>query len=368
VEVPFNDLRLQYDAIKHEIDEALHQALHEFNFIRTSHVKNFEDQFAALLGTSHCVATGNGTDSLFLALKAMGIGLGDEVITPAFSWISSAEVISLCGAKPVFVDVHPETFTLDPEKLESKINERTKAVIVVHLYGHPAAMNSIKNICLKNNLRLIEDCAQAQLSSIDGNYTGTFGDISTFSFYPTKNLGAYGDAGCVVTPDATLAERVRRLANHGALIKDDHLLEGMNSRMDSIQASILSAKLPHLKNWNARRQLHARFYAVELKSIAELELPTGWNGVEHTFHLYVVRTKRRDDLREFLKSKGVQTIIHYPEALPNLQAYRYLHHQPTDYPVATLLSSQVLSLPIYPELKEEQIAYVCENIKEFFKK
>jgi dTDP-4-amino-4,6-dideoxygalactose transaminase len=366
VKVPFNDLARQYASLKDEVDQALASALHEFNFIKSPVVTAFEKQFASVLNIPFCIATGNGTDSLFLILKALGIQPGDEVITPAFSWISSAEVISLCGAIPVFADVQTTNFNLDPTVLERKITPRTKAVIVVHLYGQLAPMKEIVSICEKNGLLIIEDCAQAHLSKGE-RYAGTFGNAAAFSFYPTKNLGAYGDAGCVVTRDAHLAEKIRRLANHGALVKDDHVLEGLNSRMDSLQAGVLLAKLSYLENWNALRRRNAELYTEKLNGIAQIVLPSLPSGNEHTFHLYVIRTAKRNALQQHLASNGIQTIVHYPCALPNLPAYQYLKHTAGEFPIASQLQDEVLSLPIHPELSYEQIHYVCENIAEFFR-
>lgn len=366
--VPFNDLARQYDSLKNEIDRTLSSTLQQFNFVRGTPVAAFEKAFARAVGTSSCIATGNGTDSLFLILKALGIKAGDEVITPSFSWISSAEVISLSGARPVFSDVDDLYFTLDPEKIESKITAATKAIVAVHLYGQAAAMDDIKAICKKHNLFLVEDCAQAHLTRLGKYPTGTFGDAAAFSFYPTKNLGAYGDAGCVVTNDDALAVKIRRLANHGALQKDDHEMEGINSRMDSLQAAVLATKLPHLERWNHLRRKNAQIYSTELKDILRLKLPSIRQGSEHSFHLYVIRTPARNDLQRFLAGRDIQTLIHYPCALPNLSAYRYLKKTPRDFPVATALQDEVLSLPVHPELTGEQIQYVCENIREFFGK
>ncbi len=368
MKVPFNDLASQYHSIKDEIDRALAESVNEFNFVRGSKVKAFEEAFSRTLNVSSCIATANGTDSLFLILKALGIQNGDEVITPAFSWISSAEVISLCGATPVFADVDATHFTINPLEVEKKITSRTKAVIAVHLYGQTAPMKTLITLCKKNNLLLIEDCAQSHLSKDGDQYAGTFGHAAAFSFYPTKNLGAYGDAGCVVTNDDVLAERIRRLANHGALQKDDHLMEGINSRMDSIQAAILLAKLPSLPAWNAQRLQNAQTYIKALEGISQITLPAIRPESLHSFHLFVIRTAHRNTLQQALAENGIQTLVHYPCALPNLPAYRYLNYTVRDFPVASMLQDEVLSLPVHPTLSGEQIQYVCENIVEFFRK
>jgi dTDP-4-amino-4,6-dideoxygalactose transaminase len=368
LEVKFNDLERQYLSIKPAIDEAMTRSFAEFNFIRGNAVSAFEKAFAALLPVQHCIPTGNGTDALFLILKALGMQPGDEVITPAFSWISSAEVISLSGATPVFADVDNTYYTIDLDDVERKMSPKTKAIIAVHLFGQAAHVSKLKEFCKQHRIFLIEDCAQGHLSAESGQYVGTFGDAAAFSFYPTKNLGAYGDAGAVVTNDDQLDEKVRRLANHGALRKDDHLFEGTNSRMDTLQAGILNAKLPYLKAWNTKRVENAKHYSQQLNGLESISLPLSRENTDHTFHLFVIRARLRNALHAFLLKRGVQTIIHYPTALHNLPAYRHLGFTPQSFPVANSLQEEVLSLPIYPELSLQQIDYVCENIKEFFQK
>jgi dTDP-4-amino-4,6-dideoxygalactose transaminase len=368
MQVPFVDLEAQYRVIKTAIDKAWIGSFTGFRYIGGPRVTDFEDRFKKMLGAGHCVATSNGTSSLHLILRALGIGAGDEVITPAFSWISSAETVSLCHARPVFADVHPDTYTLDPDLIESHITPRTKAVIAVHLYGHAADVMRIRKICKKRRLFFIEDCAQAHLTLVNGQPVGTFGDASAFSFYPTKNLGAYGDAGCVVTRRAALAQHIRRLANHGALQKDDHLMEGLNSRMDVIQAAFLKAKLPYLKRWNSSRRAHAALYKRLLSQVEGVVLPTEMSGMTHTFHLFVIRAEKRDQLKKYLYKRHIQTLIHYPRALTNTPAYADMNLDRTLFPVANALEKEVLSLPIYPELTEAQIRYVSQNIKDFYKK
>jgi dTDP-4-amino-4,6-dideoxygalactose transaminase len=367
MKVPFVDLEAQYRSIRTSMDQAIAKSIGQFDFIRGRSVHTFEESFRKRLGAKHCIATSNGTSSLFIILKALGIGQGDEVITPAFSWISSSETISLCGARPVFADVD-DTCTLDPTQLKKLVTKKTKAVIAVHLYGHAAQAGAIAKFCKKHDLFFIEDCAQAHFTQEHGKTVGTFGDASAFSFYPTKNLGAYGDAGCVITGDDRLAEKIRRFANHGALTKDDHTMEGMNSRMDSVQAAVLNAKLPYLKKWNNQRRKNARLYTSILKDVATITLPSERKKTRHTFHLYVIRAQHRDKLMEYLLKKGVQTVIHYPKALTNTEAYRHLHLDPDAFPTANALEKEVLSLPIYPELTERQIVFVCRNIKEFYRK
>lgn len=366
MKVSFADLAVQYQEIKPEVDQAIAKVLDSGNFIGGTHVKQFEENFSSRCHVKHCVAIGNGTEGLFLSLKALGIGPGDEVITPAWSWISTSEVITFTGAKPVFADVDPEFFTITTKQIKDKITTRTKAVIVVHLYGQVAEVSAIKELCNQSNLFLIEDCSQAHLSSELGRIAGSVGDCGVFSLYPTKNLGAFGDAGCVITHQDALAEKIRRLANHGGLSKDDHLIEGFNSRMDTMQAAILNVKLKYLDEWNVRRINNAQLYFENLSGIKSINLPVLRENTVHTFHLFVIKLVQRDELKAFLESKGVQTSIHYPKALPFEPAYQYLSHQVNDFPVSASLQHTVLSLPTAPEISEEQILYVCRMIKLFY--
>ena len=365
--IPFVDLKAQYQSIKKDIDKAIGQVIDETCFINGHFVKEFERDFAALYGVKHVIGCANGTDALYILMKMMGIGQGDEVITVANSWISSSETITQAGARPVFVDADPVYYSLDETQLESKITSRTKALIAVHLQGQACALDKIKEICHRHNIHLIEDCAQAHFSEFKGKRTGLHGLAGSFSFYPGKNLGAYGDAGCIMTNDDTLAEKCRMFANHGALKKPDHRIEGINSRLDTIQAAILGAKLPHILQWTERRIQNAALYDKYLANLPGIVLPLKRPDTKHTYHLYVIRCERRDELMQFLKAQGIETAIHYPVALPNLPAYQYLGHTPADFPVATRLQREILSLPMYPELTEEQIAYVAGQIKSFYK-
>jgi dTDP-4-amino-4,6-dideoxygalactose transaminase len=364
--IPFIDLQRQYQSIKPEMDEAIHHVLTESRFIGGAAVSRFENQFAARLGMPHCINTGNGTDALFLILKALALPAGSEVMVPAWGCIATAEPVSLAGLKPVFCEVDPHYYTIDPLRVKEKITSKTKAVIAVHLYGQVAPVTELKRICEQYNLFLIEDCAQAHLSEENGSVAGTVGVASAFSFYPTKNLGAYGDAGCVLTRNTQLAERVRRLANHGALQKDDHLMEGTNSRMDALQASVLSVKLNHLEKWNKRRAEIAAQYHNVLMEIDGLILPATRPGTTHAFHIYCVRTPYRDTLRTFLASKGIETSVHYPLGLPFTPAYRHLQHKLSEFPVTSVLQQEVLSLPVFPELTNEEVTTVCTAIRDFF--
>ncbi|MBX2967748.1 MAG: DegT/DnrJ/EryC1/StrS family aminotransferase [Cyclobacteriaceae bacterium] len=366
--IPFQKLDVQYTAIQSEIDRAIAAVLTKAQFIGGEPVKQFEDAFAEKLSVKHCISTGNGTDSLFLILKALNIKAGDEVITPAFSCIPSAETISLTGAKPVFCDVDPHYYTIDPEQVKRKITSRTKAVIAVHLYGQAAAVLELKKICDQHKLFLIEDCAQGHLTKDGDAFAGTVGVAGAFSFYPTKNLGAYGDAGCIATDDSTLAERVRRLRNHGALIKDDHELEGTNSRMDTLQAAILNVKLNYLEQWNARRQEIARNYRQQLGDVTQIQLPAERPQSTHTYHLFCICTKQREKLQKHLAEQGIETLIHYPRGLPYTPAYKHLNHPEQDFPVTASLQHQVLSLPLYPELTDQEISFVAERVRQYFSK
>ncbi|MCI0751764.1 MAG: DegT/DnrJ/EryC1/StrS family aminotransferase, partial [Flammeovirgaceae bacterium] len=344
--IPFVDLKAQYLSIKKEIDQAIQKVLDETTFIAGQPVKDFESNFASRYGVKHVVSLGNGTDAIYITLKMLGIGVGDEVITSAVSWISTSETISQTGAKPVFVDIDPKTFTIDPTLIEQKITSKTKAIVPVHLYGQMAHISTIKTICEKHKLHLVEDCAQSHFSSEDNVLAGKWGIAGTFSFYPGKNLGAYGDAGCIITNNDLLAERCRMFANHGSLKKHDHQMEGLNSRLDTMQAAILSVKLNYIEAWTNARITNANYYHEHLKDVKEITLPSVRENTQHTFHLYVIRTTRRDELKMYLEKAGVQTAIHYPTALPNLPAYKYLNHGPADFPVASQYQREILSLPM----------------------
>jgi dTDP-4-amino-4,6-dideoxygalactose transaminase len=363
--IHFVDLKAQYQSIKAEIDGAIAAAIEQTAFVGGPFVKSFEQEFASALGVKHAVSCANGTDSLYIIMKMLGIGKGDEVITAANSWISSSETISQTGAKPVFVDADPVYFSLDESRLEEKISKNTKAVIAVHLQGQVCDIEKIKSICDKHGIALIEDCAQSHLSEFRGKKAGLFGIAGSFSFYPGKNLGAYGDAGCIITNDDALAEKCRMYAQHGALKKHHHVMEGINSRLDGLQAAILSAKLPHLGQWNEKRIKHAASYHKHLSGIKGICLPAQRPDTKHTWHLYIIRTDKRDQLAKWLADRGIETAVHYPTALPNLPAYRYLGYKPEDFPVASALQDEMLSLPMFPELTEDEIIYISESIKSF---
>ncbi len=366
MQVPFLNLKAQYLSIKDEIDEALKSVIQDNAFIRGEFVEEFEATFANAMGVKHCVSVANGTDALEIALRAFQVGPGDEVITVANSFIATSEAVTRVGASVVFVDCMPDTMSIDTCEIESKITKKTKAIIPVHLYGNPADMDEILEIAANHNLVVIEDSAQAHLADYKGRKTGTFGHAATFSFYPGKNLGAYGDAGAIVTNDYKIAKYARMYANHGRVGKYDHEFEGSNSRMDGLQGAILHVKLKYLKEWTTRRQGVAALYRKLLGGLDEVILPEVTSGASAVWHLYVIRTKKRDELKAYLAKKGIQTGIHYPIALPNLKAYQYLGHQPQDFPVASLNQDRMLSLPIYPEMTDEMVEYVTGCVREFF--
>lgn len=365
MKVPFVDLSAQYFSLKSDIDKAISNVIADTAFIGGKYVRDFEEQFASLYGVKHVISCANGTDSLYIIMKMLGIGPGDEVITAANSWISSSETITQTGAKPVFVDVHPDYYSMDETKLEAKITSRTKAVIPVHLQGQMCDIEAIRRICDKYNLHMIEDCAQSHFSELGRKRAGLFGVAASFSFYPGKNLGAYGDAGCIITNNDDLAEKCLMFSRHGALKKHDHIIEGINSRMDGIQAAILSAKLPFILEWTERRIKAASRYDELLAGMEGIVVPPVRPGSKHTYHLYVIRTKHRNALARYLKENNIETAVHYPTALPNLPAYRYLNCQPGDFPVASRLQDEILSLPMYPELSENMIQYVADVIGSF---
>lgn len=363
--VPFADLHQQYLTLKPEIDAAIADVIRTSAFIRGPYVERFEQEFAAAMGNDHCVSCANGTDALYIAMRALGVKPGDEVITTAQSWIATSETVTQAGGRVVFCDIDPETHTIDVSAIEAKITANTVGIIPVHLYGQPADMEAIMAIARKRGLWVIEDCAQAHLATVNGRAVGTFGDAATFSFYPGKNLGAMGDAGAIVTNDADLARKMGMFARHGGLVKGEHFIEGVNSRLDGLQAAILSVKLPHLRDWTARRQEVARLYDRDLVEISDLALPKVASGRSHVYHLYVVQHERRDQLQAFLKSEGIQTAINYPTALPFVPAYGYLGHRPDDFPNAFHAQSRILSIPISAEITEAQRARVVEALAAF---
>ena len=368
--IPFLDLKAQFRTIEDEVRLAIDSVLQSTDFINGDAVRRFEKSFQDLLGVGHCIGVGNGTDALVVAMKSLDIGPGDEVIVPANSFIASAEAVTVVGAKVVFVDVEETSFNLNAKLIEAKVSERTKAIIAVHLYGRMCDVSSLQQVAKKHSLFIIEDCAQAHLSEYhpeigQTKIAGTIGDIAAFSFYPGKNLGAYGDAGAVVTKCPELAEKARRYANHGRIAKYDHDREGINTRLDTIQAAILEIKCRYIRTWTDKRRAVARKYDSLLRNSELLRKPEIVDEYNSSWHLYVVRTHNRNELSHFLKSRGIASGIHYPIALPFLGAYRRMNHSLTDFPVAGKLQDEIISLPMYPELEDDMIKYVCDNINDF---
>jgi dTDP-4-amino-4,6-dideoxygalactose transaminase len=361
--VPFVDLHRQYLSIKDEVDEALRLVIGESAFIRSRFVTEFEAQFAAAVGVRRCVSCANGTDALYVAMRALGLRPGDEVITTAHSWISTSETITQAGGSVVFADTDATTFTIDPRAIESMITDRTVGIIPVHLYGQPADMDPILEIARRRGLWVIEDCAQAHMAEYRGRKVGSMGVMATFSFYPGKNLGAMGDAGCLVTNDDRLADWSELFARHGG--KGEHLIEGINSRLDGIQAAVLSVKLPHLGSWTAARRQVAVRYDHALTGLDWLGTPRVAEGRTHVYHLYVIRARRRDALRQRLSELGISTMLNYPRALPFYPAYARLGHAPPDFPNAYAAQEEILSLPIFPEMTEEETDVVADAIRSF---
>lgn len=367
MKIPFVDLKAQYHTIKKEIDTAIASVIADTAFVGGSsnkYVTTFENEFAFFLGMDHVVACANGTDSIEILLEAYKIGEGDEVIVPAVSWVSTSEAVGRTGAKPVFVDVVPDTLLLDISKIENIITSKTKAILPVHLYGNAVNMEKIMQIAAAHKLIVIEDCAQSHGAKYNGKLAGTFGHAASFSFYPGKNLGAYGDAGGIVTNDKEVADHCRMIANHGQPKKHIHLIEGRNSRMDGLHAAILSAKLPHLDKWNALRVEHAKTYRSLIKN-PNIALPVVNDNANHVFHLFVVKTDKRDELKRVLEENNIETAIHYPAPLPLLDAYKEMRYKESDFPVASRETKRILSIPMFPELGKEQLEKVASILNHF---
>ncbi|MEQ8791125.1 MAG: DegT/DnrJ/EryC1/StrS family aminotransferase [Pirellulaceae bacterium] len=371
MQVPLMDIVAQNKPLWPELQAALEPVMAGAQFVLGPAVARFEQSFAQYLGVEHAVGVNNGTSALLLALQALDIGPGDEVITTPLTWISTSWAISYVGATPVYVDVDPTTYTLDPTLVEQAVTPRTKALLPVHLYGQAANLSALAAIAQRHNLKLIEDAAQAHGARYGGRRVGTIGDAGCFSFYPGKNLGALGEAGAVVTGDAATAERLRSLRDHAQAGRHHHVEIGYNARMEGIQGAALDVKLKHLDRWNAARAAHAARYQEQLADCLELQLPRSFSpdgGAPggHVWHLYVVldRDGRRDALREALAEAGVASGLHYPTLVPFQPAYKHLGHREGDFPVAERIASQCLSLPMYPELKGEQIDYVAERLKQ----
>jgi len=361
--IPLVDLRVQCLSIKDEVDIAINRVIASSCFILGEEVASFEREFAHFCQARYAVGTSSGTSALHLGLLACGVGPRDEVITTAHTFIATAEAISYTGAKPIFVDIEPNFYNLDPARIEEAITSNTKAIVPVHLYGQPSEMDTILEIARKYNLMVIEDAAQAHGAEYKGHTVGTLGDVACFSFFPGKNLGAFGDAGAVVTDNEEIAKTVRILRNHGREDKYEHLCLGYNYRLDAIQAAILGVKLKRLEGWNRQRRMHAEMYR-DLLGGMEITLPQEKAHCRSVYHLFVIRSKQRDALAQLLRSKGVKTGVHYPHPLHLQPAYQHLGHRKGDYPISEQVTQEVLSLPMFPELTEKQIHVVADAIKD----
>lgn len=363
--IKFLDLNAQYQTIRAEIDGAIARTIQRSSYIGGEDCAAFEQEFAAYQAARCCVAVGNGTDAIEIALEALALPRGSEVIVPANSFIASSEAVTRAGLRVVFADVDPRTSTLDPADVRRRVTSRTSGIVAVHLYGRPCELDELGAIAEKHRLAILEDCAQAHGAEHRGRRVGAIGRVGTFSFYPGKNLGAYGDGGAITTNDPELAKRCRMIANHGRIDKYNHEFEGRNSRLDGLQAAILRVKLRHLDGWVDQRNRIARAYVSALAGVGDLALPALDDHLRQAFHLFVVRTARRAALQKHLEGRGIQTGIHYPVALPRLAAYAYLGQQ-DDAPVSAAGAESVLSLPIGEHLTERDAAEVAGAVREFF--
>lgn len=375
MKVPFLDLKIQYQSIKTEVDVAIQKVIDNTAFILGPSVENFEKDFAAAHNANYCLGTSSGTDANHLVLWGLGIGPGDEVILPANTFIATAWGATLCGAKPVFVDCHPESYNIHPEKVEAAITSKTKAIVAVHLYGQSADLDPLKDIAKNKNLFLVEDAAQAHLAEYNGKPIGGLTSAASFSFYPGKNLGAYGEGGAVTTNDEDLFTRVKKLREHGQSQKYHHDSFGHNYRMEGIQGAVLGVKLQYLNGWTNGRRKAARKYYEMLKDIDQLTLPKEMSYAKHVYHLFVVQVKGvqqksgntlRDELKDFLTEQSIGVGLHYPVPLHQQVCFENLGYKEGDFPVTEKLAETGLSLPMFPEITDDQIEYVVENIRKFF--
>lgn len=360
--VPFVDLNAQYQFIATEIQEAMLRVIESSDFILGKELELFEKEFAEYCETNFAVGVDNGTSALELALRACGIGEGDEVITAAHTFIATASAIAFTGAKPIFVDIDLQTYNLNPDQIETAITSNTKAIIPVHLYGQPADMDKVIDIASNHNLIVIEDACQAHGARYKNRRVGSISDAAAFSFYPSKNLGAFGDGGILVTNNEELAQKVKMLRHYGQREKYNHLFLAYNRRLDTIQAAILRVKLKYLDKWNEARRHHAALYSELLSGVNEIITPTEASYAYHVYHLYVIRVRNRDALSQYLSTKGIATGVHYPIPIHLQPAYQSLGYQQGDFPVTEEVASQILSLPMYPELTDSQIEYSVEAV------
>ena len=366
--VPFLDLKRQHEGIKNEVNTAINNCIINQNFIGGSEVQDFEENFRELYTSKYCLSVANGTDAIYIALKALELPEDSEVITVGNSWISSSETITQAGHKVMFCDINESDLSISIEHLRRLITPKTKAIVLVHLLGYPANMTEIMKIIEEHKLFLIEDCAQAHLSYYNDKLAGTFGDIATFSFYPGKNLGAYGDAGAVITNNEVFGNKMRLLARHGAYTKGTHLIEGLNSRMDTIQAAVLNVKLKYLAKWTNERRAAAEYYDRCLEAVNGIRLLKFDSKRKHSFHLYVVKADNRLELTQYLNENGIQTGIHYQTPLILQKAYEYLRLEHSQYPNILNVKDKIISLPIFPGIEKSEIDLVCDHIKLFYER
>lgn len=364
--VPFLDLKANFKPLREQILKEIEDVLDNTAYILGPKVTAFEKSFGTMHGAEYCAAVSSGTDGNHLALWALGLAPGDEVIMPANTFVATAWGATLCGATPVFVDCDPRTYNIDPSKVEAAITPRTKAVVAVHLYGQPADMDALRAITNKHNIFLVEDAAQAHLATYNGKTVGALGDVCSFSFYPGKNLGAYGEGGAVTTNNPEIARKIKLYREHGSDKKYYHQTYGTNYRMEAIQGAVLGVKLPHLADWTAKRRAVAQQYNKLLSGINDIILPYEAHNVEHVYHLYVIQTEQRDALQTYLQEKGISTGLHYPVPLHLQECFNHLGYKKGDFPVSEQLGEQCLSLPMFPELTQEQIEYVAHHVTAFF--
>lgn len=365
MKIPLVDLKRQYDSIKKEIDGKIREVLENGEFILGRNVKAFEREFARYCGVKYGVGVASGTDALTLSLKALDISKGDEVITVPNTFIATVDAISHNGAAPIFVDIELENYTMKVSDIKQKITEKTKAILPVHIYGHPVNMKPLLEIAEKNNLYVVEDACQAHGAEYTGKKIGSLGDCTCFSFYPSKNLGAYGDAGMILTNNEEIAERITALRDYGRKEKYKHNVIGYNSRLDEVQAAILRVKLKYLDRWVEERRKNAKKYNELLSEVPGVTLPIEEFYAKHAYYLYVIRVRHRDKMQRWLNSKGISTLIHYPIPIHLQNAYRHLGLRKGSFPVTEKYSKEILSLPMFPELTENEILYVCQSTKEF---
>ncbi|MFH0738965.1 MAG: DegT/DnrJ/EryC1/StrS family aminotransferase [Candidatus Omnitrophota bacterium] len=369
MKVPFLDLSGQYKEIKKDFSLAFKEAVKRSDFILGKDVGIFEKDFAGYCNRKFSVGVNSGTDALFLGLKSLGIGPGDEVIVPAFTYIATSLAVTYTGARPVFVDIDEDNYNIAVDKIEPAITKNTRAIIPVHLYGHPADMQPILEIARKNNLKVLEDTAQAhgaRYQFSDGRWAivGSMGDIGCFSFYPTKNLGAFGDAGMIVTDDEAAYKKILMLRDYGRSSRYEHVTLGFNSRLDTVQAAVLRSKLPHLDKWNDSRRKNAGRYNSKLKGLRSVITPKELGYARHVYHVYGIRVKERERVMSELAKDDISTLIHYPIPLHLQEVYKNLNYKKGDFPVAERVAEEIISLPMYPHLKSSQISFICAKLKE----